>query len=135
MKRVIASCFLLLVVFIACKDQQEEARKDFASGVSAFYKNQHQVAKDLFTRCIESNYNVSEACFFRGSARFNLKDYQGAIEDMTLSIKADSLNAEAFSTRGDILTILGKKEEGCKDWRKAMELGKPNMGDKVKYCK
>jgi tetratricopeptide (TPR) repeat protein len=135
MKRVIFTCFIFLLVLGSCNNQKEETKKIFAKAISAFYKNQHSEAKDLFTKCIEAKFNLSESYYYRGSARFNLKDYNGAVEDLSLAIKSDSLNSEAYSTRGDIYAVLGKKEEGCKDWRKAMDLGKPNMGDKVKYCR
>jgi tetratricopeptide (TPR) repeat protein len=135
MKQIFYSIVVLSFFLGSCQKQNEESKKTFAAAVNLFYNNKHSEAKNLFSKCIEAKYNLSESYYYRGSARFNLKDYTGAVEDMSLAIAADTLNMEAYSTRGDIYAILGKKDEGCKDWRKARELGKPNMGDKIKYCR
>lgn len=134
MKLKLLMFIVATLALLSCTSRKEKAKSDFAKAVSEFYQSHYQLAKDLFTNCIDAGYNTSESYFYRGSTRFNLKDYNGAIEDLSMAIKVDSMYTDAWSTRGDIYTVLGKKEEGCRDWKKAESLGKPNMRDKVKYC-
>ena len=63
----------------------------------------------------------------RGSAKFNLKDYQGAIEDYDKAIELDPNYAKAYNNRGAAKGNLGDNQGAIKDYDKAIEID-PNAG-------
>lgn len=58
-------------------------------------------AIELFTKAIELNPNFKFSHFGRGIAKYQIKDYKGAILDQTSAIKIDSSFIKAYINRGD----------------------------------
>ena len=59
----------------------------------------------------------------RGLAKYNLKDYRGAIDDYTKAIEIDPELYLTYTRRSIVLKIVGDLKGGCKDWKKAVDLG------------
>jgi len=59
----------------------------------------------------------------RGSAKYNLGAYRGAIEDYNKAIEINPKSADAYYGRGLAKLGLGQKDSGCLDLSKARELG------------
>lgn len=67
------------------------------------------------------------AYFFRAKIKRELKDYEGAISDCNEAIKLMPAFFPYYSELGIYKILAGKKEEGCKDLKKALEMGEdPN---------
>lgn len=129
------SCLLILfIVFSSCSDKKKEIRNNFSAGISAFYKSDYNTAIEKLSKVVESDPKHAEAFYYRGSANFNIRQFDKAIADLDMAVKIRPDYADAYSTKGDILNILGKHDEACECWRKAQDLGKPNMFDKVRRC-
>ena len=58
-----------------------------------------------------------------GYAKFKLKDYNGALEDIKKSINLNNNNSYAFRNRALIYFELNNKDSACMDIKKALELG------------
>lgn len=98
----------------------------------------YKSAIDDFTEAIETK-STSMPQFYpyynRGLAKFQSQDYQGALADFnkTLEIKPDY--ADAYLNRGLIKIVLGKKENGCVDLKKAKSLGAAKADKAIEvYC-
>lgn len=77
-----------------------------------------------FTQVTKALPNKPEAYHQRGIAKFELKDYQGTLDDFTqvidLSKKPDSL---AYLIRGYAYVGVKKQELACEDWQMSAKLG------------
>jgi Flp pilus assembly protein TadD len=72
----------------------------------------------------------------RGNAKFELKNFKGAIEDYNKGITIDPKNANLYLARGVVRYGSGQKDLGCLDLNKAKELGSIQANEVInKYCK
>ena len=84
---------------------------------------------------INTNPNDATAYCNRGIAKFELKDFNGAIEDYNMAISLDSQYSDAYSLRGIIKLELGDKQGACMDWKEASKLGLEAADELIKkYC-
>jgi tetratricopeptide (TPR) repeat protein len=82
-----------------------------------------------------SQKECAEYYFNRGAAKYMLKDYTGAIEDLDKSIELDVNKGMSYMTRGLAYKDLGNMKAACSDWTKANELGTPRADEmKKKFC-
>ncbi len=95
-------------------------------------------ALDDFNLCLNSCPFLTPSYSFRGECKMHLNDFKGAIKDFNAVIKSDVqdfFKASAFMNKGTCLYHLGKKEEACKDWSTAGQLGSVGAYDYIKqYC-
>ena len=75
----------------------------------------------FFTACGPSD--DAKAAYNRGVAKYDLKDYTGAIEDYNKAIQLNPNYAMAYQGRGTAKYMLDDKNGACTDWSKAGELG------------
>ena len=61
----------------------------------------------------------------RGNAKFDLKDYYGAIPDYSKAIEINPKYATAYSNRGNAKELFGDLVGACSDWRQTVYLS-PN---------
>lgn len=77
---------------------------------------------DDFTVAIEFNGKDSVAYLHRGDTKEFTKDYAGALADYTKLSEICPTNGEAFYYKANCEFKLGKKEEACADWNRALDL-------------
>lgn len=70
----------------------------------------------------------------RGNARYESKDYQGAIADYTQIIRLEPKNPIGYANRGLVRESLGDKQSAIADWQVALKLFKA-QGDNNSYQK
>jgi len=88
-----------------------------------------------YAKCIKENANFSFVYFNRGNIKFEDGKYLEAIDDFTASIKVNPNFAEAYFNRGLILLVLDNRDQACKDFSKAGELGLLLSYDIIaRYC-
>ena len=69
------------------------------------------------------------------SIRIALRDFKGAIDDCTRAIEIKPKFAAAYNARGLVKIMLGQKDSGCMDLKKAGELGIKSANEMIKkYC-
>ena len=77
---------LALAVAIVAKPQLNTERVMLV-GRNALYFEDYVLSIKYFNMVIGVRPNMSEPYFFRGLAKYNLDDYKGAEDDLTLSIE------------------------------------------------
>jgi tetratricopeptide (TPR) repeat protein len=72
---------------------------------------------------------------YRGISRLALEKYEGAIDDLTLTIEINPHLAKPFFYRGYAYQALNYSEKACKDMKKAKQLGHPDASEAIeKFC-
>jgi tetratricopeptide (TPR) repeat protein len=109
-------------------------------GWAEFYLQEYKDAITDFTKAIEGSRNNGQYYNIRGQAKYFLQDYAGAIADFSDVIKSWSgekyQKSKAFYWRGQAKIVLGEKDEGCRDLRKAADMGYSEANEAIqKYCK
>lgn len=90
------------------------------------------VDADKAVNCDNTDYNALDT---RAEIKLNLKDYKGCLADCEEVFKLNEY-PNTFLIKGRALYELGDKENACKNWSKAGELGKSEAYDYIsKYCK
>ena len=84
----------------------------------------HQRAIEDYNEVIRIIPDDAEAYFHRGKAYSVTGQYQRAFEDYSEAVRLQPDYAEAWNNRGAVYFIQGNRELGCRDARKACELGK-----------
>ena len=93
-------------------------------GIAYAKKGQNDLALADFDAAVKLKPDDADSLFRRGSMRLNLKQYDGAIEDLTAAIKGDEMNAMAYRLRGFAYNTQGKDTLAAPDYEKACMLNK-----------
>lgn len=84
---------------------------------------------------ISNRSDSVKALSYRGLAKFNMLDFQSALEDLDKAVAMNSSCVEAYKFRGDLKKAIGKIDEACTDWHKARDLGDAEAAQNFKfYC-
>lgn len=79
--------------------------------------------------------NEGHVYFNRGNCWLYLKNYRSAKSDFDAALEAGYELANVFHNRATALLRIGKKNEACVDWQKAIDLGSPISKKSLdKYC-
>ena len=98
----------------------------------------YRQAIDDFSMVIEIKPGFAEAYINRGTAYAYLGNYRQAIEDFSRAIEIKPGYAEAYFNRGTDYLTHGDNISGCRDARKACELGNCKLLEMAKgkgYCR
>lgn len=104
----------------------------------AYYKlKNYKEAINCYNTLLQmDSTEFSKAYGYRGIAKYESNDINGALADFNKSIAANPNDAESMYYRGLIKLKQGKKTEACADFSKGAELNWPSCKEaKVKYCK
>jgi serine/threonine protein kinase/tetratricopeptide (TPR) repeat protein len=101
----------------------------FQQGLLSYFTADYQRAVDAFTESLKTYANDSLIHYWRGSAHIKLKQYEQAVDDLTISIGGCVSQCYFdYQARGDALLALGRFAEAQRDYEAAVELN-PEMGD------
>ena len=75
------------------------------------------------SRAIEINSEIPKFHFNRSIIRYNMKDLDGAMNDLTRILELDENYSDALRQRGSLFAELGIVPSACADWKKASSLG------------
>jgi tetratricopeptide (TPR) repeat protein len=92
-------------------------------GTSYGKTRQYQLAINDFNKVISLKPDNIKAYNNRGIVHLKLNLYQKAIDDFNEAIRLKPDYADAFNNRGAVYLKIGKNELGCRDAKKACELG------------
>ncbi|NJR59047.1 MAG: tetratricopeptide repeat protein [Cyanobacteria bacterium CRU_2_1] len=92
---------------------REGANRDYARSI------------ELNSQAIQLDPQNPDPYYYRGSARFRLGDYRGAITDATQAIQLDAEFADAYVTRCQANGLLGEHQKAIDDCTKATQIN-PN---------
>ncbi len=78
---------------------------------------------------------TAEDYFDSGTAKAELQDNKGAIQDYNKAIELNPNDADVYYNRGAAKIMSGQKDDGCLDLSKAGELGSAKAYESIKeYC-
>jgi tetratricopeptide (TPR) repeat protein len=117
------------------REEAALAACDAALRIDPGYMDAHRVRVDVL-RKLKRYEEVIKSCDtlvmrgkpspelyeFRGLAKEKLRDYQGAIEDLTLAIAMDPANATSRAKRGALYLVTDAPRSALRDFDKAIEL-------------
>jgi tetratricopeptide (TPR) repeat protein len=90
---------------------------------------------DDFSKIIGLAADNHEAYYYRGNASFNLKQAKEALLDYNQAIKLNPDYKEAYANRAYCKQYLKDNDGACNDFKKAVALGMPDLGDKLNMCR
>ena len=111
-------CFLSIFMVALCGTPvraQTEAVLFLNVGLSNFQAGKFTVALTNFTNAIELNTNLSPAYFWQGMAKYEIKDYKGAIAAFNRVIKSEVPPGNVY-VLGDAYNQRGRSKFGLEDW-------------------
>ncbi|GHB54495.1 tetratricopeptide repeat protein [Persicitalea jodogahamensis] len=117
----LGACFRSPASEFILKGREMAKRKDFIRAIEAYDDALRSEPKNM------------EAYYFRGFAKYEIKDYEGAMEDLTLLVKS-GIRIErdkyqyVFNTRGIANYFLGNNEAALRDYSAAISIN-PNFTD------
>ena len=93
---------LLLLIWVISGSISAQINTDrvMEIGRNAIYFEDYVLSIQYFSQVISAKPYLSEPYFYRGLAKMNLEDYQGAEEDCSLSIERNPFVASAYQVRG-----------------------------------
>lgn len=92
------------------------------SGLALDSIGDHIGAISLYEKAIELNPDYEPAYYWRGNARYILKDFQGSVSDMDKLISYHPERGELYYNRGNSKDLLGDTEGALADYKKCVEL-------------
>lgn len=125
----------LSLLLIACTSKKEKAEQYNKSGIKKMFILQYKEAMEDFNLAIELDPLYDQPYYYRGNLKYSAQDYQGALADYSKAIEVNPGFADAYTNRGNLYQALNQLEKACADWQKAHELGRPNLRDKLRFCK
>lgn len=115
---------LLLPVFALAQINTERV---MAIAKNALYFEDYVLSIQYFNQIINAKPYLAEPYFYRGLAKMNLDDFQGAEADCTEALQRNPFVVNAYQVRG-ISRIRQKNYEGAiQDYRKALKLEPENI--------
>ena len=93
-------CVLGTLLFSACKPPEKQVEQIYEAGLRDWQGGAQQVALGEFSRAIELDPKFAPAYMARAGARFELKDFAGAISDCNQDLSLEPDDERAFLIKG-----------------------------------
>ena len=122
--KVIALICLLLP---AVAKSQLNTEQVMIIGRNALYFEDYVLSIQYFNRVITARPYLHEPNFFRGLAKYNLEDYSGAEDDLTLSIERNPYVSRCYQLRGLCRASLENYTDAEQDFRMALKYDPQNV--------
>ena len=128
MRKIIIFIFLASAFFYSCSEKTETAA-DWINKEQLLWDGQKykdpEKAVEYLNNAIKLQQNNAETYHKRGTAYYNLGDYQRTIKDDSEAIRLAPKYAEAYNNRGGAYVRLGQYQSAVDDYNQAIRL-KPN---------
>ena len=118
---------LLLALYPLFGWAQIDTERVMAVGRNALYFEDYVLSIQYFNQVINAKPYLAESYFYRGLAKFNLDDYQGAEEDCSEALERNPFVVSAYQIRG-LARIQQENYTGAiEDYQKALKLDPENI--------
>jgi len=111
-----------------CSYAQLNIKNYIETGKRNLFQGDNEEAIRRFNAVIKVNPDLYQSYFFRGVAKFNLKDYIGARTDFSISIDLHPYFTHAYHYRGITQERLNNYNSALKDYNSAIEIDPVNPG-------
>lgn len=123
-RRILLGLFLLLPMWLSGQINTERV---MTIARNALYFEDYVLSIQYFNQVINAKPYLSEPYFYRGLAKLNLDDYQGAEEDCTEAIQRNPFMISAYQVRGLVRIRLKNYSGAVADYKKALEYDPENI--------
>lgn len=125
MKKIIAILFALFPSFVCAQINTERV---MTIARNALYFEDYVLSIQYFNQVINAKPYLYEPYFFRGLAKMNLDDYQGAEADCDKAIERNPFVLGAYQVRGLSRIHQGKFKEAVEDYKKSITFSPFEVG-------
>ncbi len=120
------SLLILLVCSFAAKAQLN-IEHVMMVGRNALYFEDYVLSIRYFNMVIGARPRLSEPYFYRGLAKYNLDDFKGASDDLTLSIEKNPYVSRSYQLRGLCRVYMEQYDSAELDFKKAIHYEPQNV--------
>jgi len=134
MKRISIFLLFIFIITTSCTDKKEASRAEINAGLKEMYESNLEAAAKHFNKAIEWDPSNAEPYLYLGRVKLNNKKVTEAMEYVKKSLELNPEYGEAYRTKAQINTILGKKDLACEDYKNAKKYGIKNLDNYLKFC-
>ena len=135
MKKTFYFLILGLVLFLSsCGHDHEKSMAIMEKGVDYMYRAQYEEAMNCLNEAIKYDENNYEAYYYRGCVKVNTLRRTEGLVDYNKAIEINPEYYPAYFNIGLYYRRIKDYDMACYYFRKADELGRPNMEDYLKVC-
>lgn len=135
MKRHFVFVFLLATLaFTSCENIQK-SHNHFDEGIKLMmiYSRNADAIKE-FNQAIKYDKHSFEAFYYRGCAKYNMKDYKNAILDFEKAVELKPDYADAYFNLGKTYFCINDYDMMCYYYKLAQQYGRENMDNLLESC-
>jgi len=119
---------MALIVFPLSLSAQINTDRVMAIGRNALYFEDYVLSIQYFNQVINAKPYLYEPYFYRGLAKLNLDDFQGAESDCSLSIDRNPFVVSSYQVRGLARINLDDYAGAIADYERALKYDPENIG-------
>ena len=120
--------YTLLIMFPVVASAQINTDRVMAIGRNALYFEDYVLSIQYFNQVINAKPYLSDPYFYRGLAKINLDDFQGAESDCSEAIERNPFVVSAYQVRGLARIQQNNFAGAIEDYTKALEFAPENIG-------
>ncbi|MCK9292413.1 MAG: tetratricopeptide repeat protein [Bacteroidales bacterium] len=133
--KLIAAIFFILLTLQSCGPDLQKSYIHLQNGIDLVFQAQHQQAIVELDKALKYNPESFEAYYYRGAAKRNSGDMEGAYDDFQQAVEINPLYAEPYFALALLYEYRNDKDMACYFYLKAEELGMLNITDYTRWCK
>ena len=126
MIRRIISLFFLIAIASLISKAQINTDQVMQIGRNAIYFEDYILSIQYFNQAIGAKPYLAQPYYYRGVAKFNLEDFNGAENDASLALERNPFITDAYVLRGMSRQNLGRAKEAIEDYDKALSMQPDN---------
>ena len=96
--------------------------------------SEYKKAEETLTQAIKYDKSNYEAYYYRGCARVNAMNYDGAIADFEKAVELKPDYADAYFNMGKTYFLKNNEDKACECYKLAEKYGRPNLEDHLRRC-
>ena len=126
MIRRITSLFFFITLVSLTSNAQINTDQVMQIGRNAIYFEDYILSIQYFNQAIGAKPYLAQPYYYRGVAKFNLEDFNGAESDASLALERNPFITDAYVLRGMSRQNLGRAKEAIEDYDKALSMQPDN---------
>lgn len=126
-KKILYILYIIGLCFPGLLCAQINTDRVMTIGKNALYFEDYVLSIQYFNQVINAKSYLAEPFFYRGLAKMNLDDYQGAEADCSEALERNPFVVNAYQVRGISRIRQGKYRDAISDYERALELDPENI--------
>ena len=125
---------LLLFTLVSCENPAKSRIYTEEGSKLLLRYSEYKKAEETLTKAIKYDKINYEAYYYRGCARVNAMNYDGAIADFEKAIELKPDYADAYFNMGGVYFLIKEEDKACEYYKLAEKYGRSNMEDYLRRC-